>query len=338
MNNSLGIDNPWQSINVPTAIEQYGALRVDPDLKWNFFWALGINQTYGLILQYSENSVAEIDLPNLKGIDLAHLPSTPGPGTETLLLKLIDAEQRDLFRNLCIDLIESTRGCSDESEAVSMVTGRAWRWHHLLRGGSGGKLSVEQQKGLIGELMVLERVLLANMDASDAVQSWTGPLGSPKDFEIGKIGIESKARRGMASQYLTISSAFQLDDNSVDSLYLCVSDLNPAPSDSIDSFTLSDVCSRVLDVIATSDPGAISVFENLLAASGFGWEDDYTDRTFVEGTHRAFRISDGFPKITPGNCGPGVSEVRYNISLSDCEEFATTYAEIETVVRSMSNA
>jgi len=43
-------------------------------------------------------------------------------------------------------------------------------------------------------------------------------------------------------------------------------------------------------------------------------------------------------RITPGNCGPSVSDLRYNISLSDCEEFATTYAEVDTVLRSISNA
>ena len=52
---------------------------------------------------------------------------------------------------------------------------------------------------MIGELLVLESVLLPHMEASAAVTAWRGPLGSPKDFEIGRVAIEVKARRGGAT-------------------------------------------------------------------------------------------------------------------------------------------
>ena len=69
---------------------------------------------------------------------------------------------------------------------MSAALSRTWRWHHLLRGGRGTLLSPEEQKGLLGELFVLERLLLPRMDASSAVTAWRGPLGAPKDFEIAK--------------------------------------------------------------------------------------------------------------------------------------------------------
>jgi hypothetical protein len=332
------INDPWESIDPPTVTNQFGAIRVDPGLLWNFFWVLGTDKNRGLILSYDASSISEIDLPILQGIEVATLPPTKEDEPVTLLLKLLDSDQREIFYRLCIDLIEVTRDASTEGEAVSSVIGRAWKWHYLLRGGRDGKLTVEGQKGLIGELLVLERVLLANIAPADAVQCWTGPVGAPKDFEIGKIGLESKARRGMSSQFVTINSEFQLDETSVDTLYLCISDLNPTPTNTTGAFTVTDVCKRVGDTISSADPGAMIRFENLLSASGFSWADDYTGETFVEGTHRAYLISEGFPRIIPSSFQSGVSRVRYAVNLVDCEPFATTYEEIGKSVRSIGNA
>ena len=86
---------------------------------------------------------------------------------------------------------------------------RTWRWHHLLRGG-GSTLCyrLEEQKGLLGELLVLERPFCClTSGASTAVAAWRGPLGSPKDFEIGRVAIEVKARRGGAiARHVAITS------------------------------------------------------------------------------------------------------------------------------------
>ena len=80
---------------------------------------------------------------------------------------------------------------------VAEFLARTWRWHRLLQGSRDGRLGDEEQKGLIGELVVLERRLLRLLPvlrALDAVRSWTGPLDTPRDFEISRIHVEAKAR------------------------------------------------------------------------------------------------------------------------------------------------
>ena len=94
---------------------------------------------------------------------------------------LLDSTQRDIFQTLCEDIISAAaRRPKSEAGAVSAALSRTWRWHHLLRGGRGTLLSPEEQKGLLGELFVLERLLLPRMDASSAVTAWRGPLAAPK--------------------------------------------------------------------------------------------------------------------------------------------------------------
>ena len=123
-------------------------------------------------------------LPQIRDIEVT-LSDTDQHGTRTLGLKLRDSSLQDIFHTLCVDIVSAAARAASEPDAVNTALRRTWRWHHLLRGGRSGLLSPEEQKGLIGELLVLERFLLPLLPASVAVAAWLGPLGSPKDFEVG---------------------------------------------------------------------------------------------------------------------------------------------------------
>jgi hypothetical protein len=135
---------------------------------------------------------------------------------------------RDIFFQLCIDIMGSAARAESEAEALSTTVARTWRWHHLLRGGSSGLLSPEQQKGLIGELLVLEKDLLPVLSPAEAIAGWRGPLGAAKDFLIGKVAIESKALGRSTSPAVLVNSEFQLDETVVKRLFLHISVLDPA--------------------------------------------------------------------------------------------------------------
>jgi hypothetical protein len=139
------------------------------------------------------------------------------------------------------------------------------------------------------------RHLLADLTAADALASWRGPLRAPKDFEIGRVCIEAKARRGAAKPFVTISSEHQLDDMGVDVLLLHVVELDQAATDDAKGFSLTTVARRVADSVAAEDAAALDLLETLLVATGFRWEDDYSDCVWVEGTSRLYRIGAGFP-------------------------------------------
>ena len=328
--------DPWQEIDPPSISTQYNGTRVDASLKWDFFWARGADGKCALILKHSEESRAGINPPKLRGIEVSFVADDQG-GQSTLVFKLHESEHRDIFHQLCSDIVESAAGANKEKEAVAVTVARAWRWHYLLRAGQDGRLSIEEQKGLIGELFILKRILLPNLSALDSVNCWTGPLDAPKDFEVGDVCIESKARRGASTPFVTINSEFQLDETSVEALYLHVTELNRTPPDTSDVFSLTDVARKVGDRLAHQDPAAIVVYENLLASSGFDWNDDYSDCVFLEGTHMAYLVQDDFPRITPSHFGPGLSRVRYSLSLTDCDPYLQSYKDLLAKIGSVSN-
>ena len=168
-------ENPWREISAPSLATSVNARRVDANLPWNFFWARAADNAILLTMSLSGESVPSTPLPRLKDIEVSISPPDDR-GSRILAFKLHDNSQQDLFHTLCQDIISASGTSATEGEACSIALMRTWRWHHLLRGGGSG-LSAEEQRGLLGELRVLEQLLLPELSASAAVEAWRGPLG-----------------------------------------------------------------------------------------------------------------------------------------------------------------
>ena len=319
--------DPWEGIEPPGLADSVAARRVDATLPWNFFWARGVDGRVLLTLSHATGSAPTTQLPRLRDIEVS-LSRPDESAMQLLAFKLIDSNQRDIFQTLCQDIISAAMQAESEAGAVSAALARTWRWHHLLRGGHGTLLLPDQQKGLLGELFVLERVLLPRVNASSAVKAWRGPLGAPKDFEIARVAIEAKTRRGGATPALSITSESQLDESGVDSLFLHVVELDEAPMDGTQGVTLHDVAERIRERLLSLDPGATGTFETRLSAAGYRTEDDYSSHRWLEGATRIYLVSADFPRITSGEIRSGVADVRYSVSLADCEPFATSVSAL----------
>jgi hypothetical protein len=322
-------DDPWKGIALPESEARVHARRADAASRWDFFWARSMDRRYLLVLEHAAESAPKARLPKLKGIDLT--VSDYDRNRKVLVFKLQDDQQKDVFLELCRDIIRAADAAENEKDAVARALARTWRWHHLLRGGSDGRLSAEEQKGLIGELLVLQEILLPALEPLDALNTWRGPLDAPKDFEIGRYCIEAKARRSAALPCINISSIAQLDSSGIDGLFLHVVDLDLAPTGTAGSRTVTDYAARLRDLIVAQDGGAAEHLDMLLNAGGFRWSDDYSDFSWVEGERRGYRVVDGFPRLCPANVPSGVTEAKYAVGLPDCEPFridrATLYLE-----------
>lgn len=325
------IDNPWENLEPPTAAASITARRVDADIPWGFFWARDLDRKYLLVLQLSHDSMPRDRLPRLKGIDVS-VSSGYTENDSMLTLRLSDSAQREIFHRLCLDIVASTSGLDSEGAAVQAALGRTWRWHHLLRGGTDERLKKEEQKGLIGELLVLERHLLQCLSPTDALSAWKGPHGSPKDFEVGRICVEAKARRGTATPFVAISSEHQLNLSGTDCLFLHVVDLAEALSNAEDAFTLTDVASRLRSLLDGDASAAIGLFEAALVAAGFDWDDDYSDFEWIEGTNRIYHVSEDFPRISGHELRGGISNVKYSLALHECEPFRIATAVLNSAL------
>lgn len=301
-------DDPWKGL------DQGNMRRVNADGRFDFFWAIVEKGSPALVMRVCDDIDHNTDLPKLKNLDIRFRTL----GSPALVISLLDASQREIFETLCRDIVSAGEAAPDNETALQRVVRRTRRWFFLLKGGSANGLSLEAQRGLVGELACL-RELVEATSPDTAVEGWMGPEGSAKDFEFPDVCIEVKARRGAAKPYVRISSEDQLTDVADRSLFLRVYDVDSAVLP--EGLSLHDHVNLTCALLEQS-PDSLDWFENCLEAVGYDRTHDYKKRRWIVGRGRTFAVSDGFPRIT-SPLTTGVQNVTYSVDLGECAHFET---------------
>jgi hypothetical protein len=314
-------EDPWSGL----AIGSIDARRVSPDGRHDFFWVFAGNGEPGLLLRLQDETAEIQPLPRMRNLDLSYRGIA---GRRSLILLLKDSEQRELFAELCRDIVRAGEAATENGDALNRSIRRTMRWHHLLRGGRSEQLSLEEQRGLLGELNFLER-LIGLLGHRAAIEAWRGPSGASKDFELGDCLVEVKARRGAARPYVQISSEDQLTDVEDCRLFLVVTPIDAVVKPA--GKTLTDYVSDLDRQFSMEDADACMLWEQALAETGFDFAHDYSERRWMIGRNLEFEVVDGFPRIT-GPLPNGVSGVRYSIGLDACAPFAIAENILEQLI------
>lgn len=313
-------DDPWKTL-APGGVD---ARRVDPNGRYDFFWVVSGNGEPGLLLRIAPG-VDEPKLPRMRNLEMAFR----NIGVDrALVLILKDGEQRELFTTFCLDIVNAAAAAGDTEDALQRAIRRTMRWHHLLRGGRNDLLNLEEQRGLLGELQFLRR-LMDLIGPYAAIEAWKGPSGSSKDFELDRCLVEVKARRGASKPFVQISSEDQLADVDGSRLFLVVSAVDAAIKPN--GKTLTDHVLEIERLYAVAEPDAYRLWELAIADTGFSFDDDYSDRRWTIGKTTEFEIVEDFPRITTP-LRAGVSGVRYSVGLDACAPFVVAPETLDRII------
>jgi len=299
--------DPWKKLQVGEA------KRVDKSGQFDFFWVILEDDMLGLMLRLPDLPNPLPRLPKLKNILTSF--RTAGDG-KAFVLGLKERNQSEIFETLCVDVIECAERAKNREAALSMTLQRTKRWHYLLRGGKTGGLTVEEQRGLVGELAFL-RDLVTELGPRTAIEAWTGPSGSAKDFELINSCIEVKGHRAAANPSISISSENQLADVEGARVFLRISSIASAVLP--DGESLHDHVKKTQKLFE-EDSAAFDTWEMVLYSTGYDPENSYDNRRWVLGANHDYEVVDGFPRITSPLI-QGVANVRYSIDLNACEPF-----------------
>lgn len=299
--------DPWERLDPDEA------RRVNVEGRFDFFWVVLEAGMPGLMLKLPGLPRPLPRLPKLKNLVASFRPVSGG---STFVLGLKERSQVEIFETLCRDVVAAGETGTDRDESLSRTLQRTRRWYHLLRGGKTNGLSVEEQRGLVGELAFL-RGLVSAFGPETAIEAWTGPTGSAKDFELIGSCVEVKARRVAAKPFVAISSEDQLAD--VEGSRLCLRVLNVASAILPEGQSLHDHV-RMTEEMFEEDGTAFEAWEDTLYSTGYDPENDYDDRRWLLGATTDFEVTEGFPRIS-APLSPGVENVRYAIALDACEPF-----------------
>lgn len=238
--------------------------------------------------------------------------------TWLLALRLSDAGLRVVFGRLCQDLVEAARLMETEAELLELFVARLRLWQMLFIGGSDGTLPSHQVRGLIAELLVLERLVqLDGKDAIAAISAWVGPHGSDQDFVFPASAIEVKAL-SVGRSSVAISSLKQLDCQVP--LTLAIITLEPAAMDSDGALNLNSLVARVEGQIA-SNSKALRSFRDRVLEAGYVCHDRYDEECFIPVQSRFFDVTADFPKLTSATVNAAIRCATYEINIANLTAF-----------------
>lgn len=312
---------PWERL------DPNEAKRVDVAGRFDFFWVVLEERMPGLMLRLPGLPQPLPRLPKLKNLVASFRPVSGG---SAFVLGLKERSQVEIFETLCRDVVEAGEAGADRNEALVRALQRTRRWYHLLRGGKTNGLSVEEQRGLVGELAFV-RDLVSAFGAETAIEAWTGPTGSAKDFEFIGSCVEVKSRRAAARPFVAISSEDQLTDVEKSRLFLRV--VNVASAVLPEGQSLHDHV-RMTSAMFENYGTAFDAWEQTLYCTGYDPENDYDERRWLIGNATDYEVKEGFPRI-PSPLALGVENVRYAIALDACEPFKLEVDLVDTIRRGL---
>lgn len=179
--------------------------------------------------------------------------------------------------------------------------------------GKATEISIEKQVGLIGELLVFSD-LTKEFPKSNQLNNWHGPEGSKIDFVFSnKFGLEVKSRIQPFKDWISISSAEQLD-NDLEKQHLAVCDFLPSDSGK----TLKEYADEVITLLDDLDR-ANHLIEKMRKVK-FDYFTDYSNLIKVNLFRQTYydTKNDSFP-VLRRNLDLRIDKIKYDINISGLE-------------------
>lgn len=224
------------------------------------------------------------------------------------------AGSTELFAAMACDVVgaldDAATAGADEARLVRVCIGRVGAWQEFMRKGTQA-LSPEAEIGLIGELVLLDAIIDAGVTASQAVESWVGPLDGIQDFEIGTGALEAKATLSAKGFPAKIGSLEQLDDSVRQPLYVAGARFRQVES----GRNLPEFIEAMRAKVCDNAEASRLLSERLLAAGYIDAHAGRYPRRFVLSDIRLVMVGEKFPRLTQGKVPSGITRAMYEIDL-----------------------
>ena len=251
-----------------------------------------------------------------KTFEVQLFPDAAYHNTTMMMVMLTSPGKNDAFAMLCSSLINKIEKASNENEAVRLFVNQLEEWRRLFEKAYKEGLGKGAQKGLWGEMHMLETLLtnVQTYNTSQIVDWWVGSQKSPQDFQGNKWAIEIKTTTKNDDSIVEIHGERQLDETHFDNLFLNRLTLNATPQNGISLPAKVDKIKQLVQ----NDMLALSILEQKLAQYGYldSMRSMYDTPTYQVRKNQYFKVEDGFPRIKEGEARAGVSNITYSIDLN----------------------
>jgi hypothetical protein len=262
------------------------------------------------------------NFPDLKSfcISVERLPEDP---VEYKVIKIIllDDDYKEIFSVLSDDIINAVNNAGNKKQAIDTFYSRLSRWINFLESFGFSGLGKESARGLFGELWFLYTYLIKT-GYPKSVESWTGPKGTPQDFQFPGIAVEVKTTIMKQPQKIRISNELQLDDKGLEDLFLFHLSLIERLEN---GDTLPSIIKQIRDSLEKNIQNK-SYFNQMLFDSGYldQHEDHYSSTGYNIRQESFFMVSEGFPRLIESDLPEGVGDLTYSVNVSGCSKFSVS--------------
>lgn len=264
-----------------------------------------------------------------------HSGEIPGDNSYSISLILRDEDFSDLFSFLVTDIINVIQDQKHEKSAIRNFIERINTWILFFEKFGNSGLPPEKVRGLFGELWFIRQYLLSDNDNYKKIRGWTGPTGSPHDFEFGKIAFEVKTTGTKKPWKVKISNEIQLDDTGLDNLFLYHLALRETEGFNM---TLPGLIDDIKEVLKENHED-YGYFLNMLLKAGFieSQRDKYLQTGFIVNEDNFYKVCNGFPRLIGTDLPEGTGDIRYTVSLAGLASFLIKKELIMAILEKLKN-
>ena len=228
-------------------------------------------------------------------------------GQWRLEFRLNDPRYYLMFKAFYEDVFDSTWNVKLEDAAAKFIEIYK-KWKRAFST-DGLPLTKEEVQGLIGEMCVIDEILLKKYDSKTILDGWMLTQKGKQDFVFSDTWYEVKSTH-IGSNTVTITSAEQLDCTTDG--YLSVVKLKNTSVNDEKKVNLSIIINRLLKKFDDCNCGE----EFLMKLAELGLPSDkYDDQVYEIIELEQYTVKDGFPCLKRSTLSPAIGLVQYELYL-----------------------
>jgi hypothetical protein len=313
VNNKI-IESIWETIEY-TGNSQFVYKRLSFEGKPSLNVGLNAVLQRCLILELPKK--AFLNLPNSikQNLSLEYYENS-----KCLCIVLLDNMFYDLFDDLILSIFNRISEISDSDEYSREFINSFYKWSSFFENKKSERLTIDQIKGLFGELLFLKNQLInSTSNVDDILKSWKGPYDEGHDFVSDFKDFEIKTVENSKNN-IRVSSEFQLESEKGKELELIVIFVI---TDANNGFSIKNLIDEIKVIVLNhfGDNSILlnAIFQKGLTFSKLGFYDSYKFQPIMETSYNC--NDEKFPKLNKSNLPIEINTVKYNIRLNLIESF-----------------
>lgn len=275
-----------------------------------------------MYLNVNEKGNRELLIPVSKPVTQFHSTEAIGitnyknHNTYFFAIELLASNLINEYASLCFDIINSSRECATQKDALDTLFVAFRKWYYLMADIRLDILPIHQLRGLMGEVKYILDEIATGQPDLEIINAWTTHKDAARDFIFDGTWNEIKTIQS-SSDYITISSIEQLDHD-MDG-YITVYKLDKASRDTASAYTLNSLIDKLKSIVSIS---AEPILSRKLLAKGYVYNDKYDDFSFVFNGKSRYVVNESFPRISKESLSVAIKSAQYELTLSRLNEWS----------------